>query len=134
MRIVDAVQASVEEGLSGDRFSGKPGAPRQVSLIQHEHLDGIAKLMGVCEVSPELVRRNIVISGINLTSLKGARFGLGDAVMEGTGACPPCSRMEQALGPGGYNAMRGHGGIVARVVVSGIIRCGDAVKFLNLLE
>jgi MOSC domain-containing protein YiiM len=80
---------------------------------------------------PELTRRNIVVSGINLLALKDRRFQIGGAVLEATGPCEPCSRMEENLGPGGYNAMRGHGGITARVVEEGTIRVGDEVRFVG---
>ena len=78
-------------------------------------------------LDPALLRRNIVVAGLNLLALKGRRFRIGGALLEGSGPCEPCSRMEEALGPGGYNAMRGHGGITARVVEGGLIRVGDAV-------
>ena len=78
-------------------------------------------------IDPALVRRNIVVRGINLGSLKGKRFQIGTATLEYSGECHPCSRMEESLGFGGYNAMRGHGGITARVIAGGIIRTGDSV-------
>jgi MOSC domain-containing protein YiiM len=73
------------------------------------------------------LRRNLLISGINLLALKDRPFRIGAVLLEGTGLCHPCSRMEAVLGPGGYNAMRGHGGITARVLESGELHVDDAL-------
>ena len=112
-----------EDGLGGDH--GRPGK-RAVTLIQAEHLPVIAALSGV-DVSPAVLRRNIVVSGINLTALRHHPIEIGTAVIELTAPCAPCSRMEAALGHGGYNAMRGHGGWCARVITAGRVALGDAV-------
>ena len=112
-------------GLLGDRYRG--GGGRGVTLIQAEHLPVIAACQGLRAVSPEALRRNLVVSGINLAALKGRRFRVGKCRLEHTGACHPCSRMEEALGRGGYNAVRGHGGITARVLEGGTLRIGDPV-------
>jgi MOSC domain-containing protein YiiM len=101
---------------------------RQVTLIQHEHLPVIARLAQVQAVDAVGLRRNLVISGINLQALKNARLQVGAALLEIVGPCQPCSRMEEAIGPGGYAAMRGHGGMTARVISGGAIRVGDAVQ------
>lgn len=130
MTSVERVHARAGDGLAGDHY-GKPGGDRQVTLIQAEHLDALASLLGGVPVAPDTVRRNLVIRGINLLALKGRQFRIGDAVLEGTGLCHPCSRMEDALGPGGYNAMRGHGGITARVVAAGAIRVSSAVEVIG---
>ncbi len=114
------------EGLGGDHYAGRSGN-RQVSLIQAEHFSLIAGFLGLAVVTPAQLRRNIVVSGINLAALGGWRVRLGTAVIEPTGPCHPCSRMEAILGPGGYNAVRGHGGIVARIVAFGTVRVGDAI-------
>lgn len=126
LRAVSSAKLERALGLSGDHYS-KPGGKRQITLIQSEHLAAIAALCGRETVQPELLRRNLVISGINLLALKGQQFYIGDALLEGTGLCEPCSRMEQALGAGGHHAMRGHGGITARVLRDGEICLGDVV-------
>ncbi|WP_120800053.1 MOSC domain-containing protein [Thiocapsa rosea] len=113
-------------GLEGDHYAGRSGS-RGVTLLQAEHLAVLGALLRRNPIDPALLRRNLVIFGVNLLALKGQRFRIGTAVLEGTGPCPPCSRMEDALGPGGYNAMRGHAGLNARVITGGIIRLGDAV-------
>ncbi len=125
---VETVRAELESGLEGDRYAGKLTGKRQITLINAEHLVAIASMLGRPEVSPGLLRRNIVVKGINLLALKDKTFRIGQAVLETTGECHPCSRMEENLGPGGYNAVRGHGGITARVVEAGMIRVGDRVE------
>ena len=129
IREVDEVTAITGIGLVGDRYTGGSGK-RGVTLIQAEHLPAIAALSGHDSVSPALLRRNVVVSGLPLVALKGRRFRIGDVVLEGTDDCDPCSNMEAALGPGGYNAMRGHGGLCARIVEGGAFRIGDAVVAL----
>lgn len=99
---------------------------RAVTLIQSEHLSVISALVNK-NITPNDLRRNIVVSGINLIALKGRTVQIGGTVLEITGPCAPCSRMEATLGAGGYNAMRGHGGVTARVISSGLISINNAI-------
>lgn len=126
MTAVDEVRAMSDAGLEGDRYAGKSGT-RQVTLVQAEHLPVIASCAGIDSLDPGLLRRNLVISGINLLALKNRQCMIGDVQLEITGLCHPCSRMEELLGAGGYNAVRGHGGLTARVIREGVIALGDRV-------
>jgi MOSC domain-containing protein YiiM len=128
VNLLTEVEAIVNKGLNGDRSKG---GNRQVTFIQHEHILAIASYLGKQLLDFTLTRRNILISGINLLALKGKQFAIGEAVFEYSGECHPCSRMEEALGNGGYNAMRGHGGITAKVIKSGILKQNDAVVVLK---
>jgi MOSC domain-containing protein YiiM len=132
IEVLEQVQANTQNGLIGDRYAGSSGK-RQVTLIQWEHLSAIASMLSIEAVDPALLRRNIAISRINLLALKDKQFSLGSAVLEYTGLCHPCSFMETTLGPGGYNAVRGHGGLTARVIDSGLIRVNDRLSFNSSL-
>jgi len=134
--------AIAKRGLEGDRASqrtsSKPlGSNRQVTLIQAEHISVIASLMGK-PVDATLLRRNLLVSGINLLAAKSLFkdqplfISIGEVVLEVTGPCEPCSKMEKLLGHGGYNAMRGHGGLTARVITGGLLNTGDAVWIREL--
>ncbi len=130
-RSIETTIAIAGVGLEDDRLGQRGEAElstRQVTLIQAEHLDVIARLARVGRIDPVGLRRNVVVSGINLLALKNARLQVGDALLEIVGPCQPCSRMEETIGPGGYAAMRGHGGMTARVITTGAIRVGDVVR------
>lgn len=128
MRAVTEAGLDPALGLEGDHYRGRARPLRQVTLIQAEHLDAIGAYIGTDRIEPGRLRRNIVVSGINLLALRDRHFRLGSAVLFATGLCHPCSRMEEILGTGGYNAVRGHGGITARVIEHGRVRLGDAVQ------
>ena len=129
---LDQVEAIAGYGLAGDHYASKSNGKRQITLIQSEHLEAVAKILGKAEVRADGVRRNLLVSGINLLALRNRQFRIGAVVLEGSGPCEPCSRMEEVLGVGGYNAMRGHGGITARILEGGVLAVGDSLEPLEI--
>ena len=129
MREVEEAVLLASRGLVGDRAAkAARGGKRQVTLLQYEHLAAIAALSGLAAVAPATLRRNLVVRGINLVALKTLRFHVGsEVILQGTGPCEPCSKMDVAFGDGGFQAMRGHGGITAWVLRGGALRIGDPV-------
>ena len=126
-------ELKTDSHLLGDHARPKAGGKRQVTLIQHEHLAAVAGFLGLdAPLDPARLRRNLVVSGLNLLALKNRQIRIGtEVILDITGECHPCSRMEEELGPGGYNAMRGHGGLTAHIAQGGIIRVGDVVWLIN---
>ena len=127
-------------GLQGDRtamgkshnLTSQKYSNRQVTLMQAEHIAVLAKLLGK-PIDAALLRRNLVVSGINLLAAKSLfrdqvmQLKVGEVILEITGPCEPCSKMEVAFGKGAYNAMRGHGGVTAKVIKGGKLSLGDTV-------
>ena len=130
---VQEAALKTDSHMLGDHARPKPGGKRQITLIQHESLTSVASFLGLdAPIEPGRLRRNLAIAGLNLLALKNRRIQIGEEViLDITGECHPCSRMEEVLGPGGYNAMRGHGGLTAHIAQGGIIRVGDVVRVVE---
>lgn len=135
LQSLETVDAVAEYGLAGDhRMIKTPGSGRQVTFISQEFIDQIQHFTGYEVIDPATLRRNIVVSSLNLNCLRRQRFRVGSALFEATQLCHPCARMEEALGEGGVAAMIGHGGICARILESGVIKLGDAITVIDSTE
>lgn len=131
MLLLDEVLANIGTGLQGDKAGARPGGKRQVTLIQTEYLPLVQTLLAKPALTFADLRRNIAISGINLNALKDQIVQVGTARFEITGFCHPCKRLEENLGHGTFNALRGHGGVTARVIQDGQIKIGDALQVVT---
>lgn len=129
--VLEEVLAKTGAGLQGDKAGARPGGKRQVTLIQAEYLPFIQTLLGQTALSFADLRRNIAVSGINLNALKDQIIQVGSARFEVTGFCHPCKRLEENLGYGTFNALRGHGGITAKVIQEGRISLGDSLQVIS---
>ncbi len=120
MRAVDSVRLIADLGMEEDSHA-RAGSRRQVLLMEQEALQRFGLEAGA-------VRENITTRGIELMKLgEGGRLRVGDAELEITGECHPCSRMDE-IRPGLQEALQGQRGVVARVISGGVIRVGDTVQ------
>ena len=128
---VSSVTIDEANGLSGDH----PTKPhRQVTIISKEQLDEVARRLGKEHVETSATRRNILISGLDFDTVDKQRIQLGSAIIEVTGYCHPCSRMDENLGEGGRLAMARLAGYLAKVIRSGEVAVGDPVSVLKQSE
>jgi MOSC domain-containing protein YiiM len=126
---VTEAEAVADLGLRGDhRMTKTPGSGRQVTFISREFITQIEQHLSKSHLDPAVLRRNIVVSGINLNALRRQQFWFGEALFEATQLCHPCARMEAELGPGGVVAMMGYGGLCAKVLQTGQIAIGDSLR------
>jgi MOSC domain-containing protein YiiM len=132
IRIVEIAQAIIGLGLEGDhRCLKTPGSARQVTIISREYIHQVEQQMGMDCIDPALLRRNLVISGMNMNLLRFQRLQIGEAIFETSALCDPCSRMDENLGKGGAAAMFGYGGLCAKIIQGGLISVGDEVVRLG---
>lgn len=132
INIVERVQAKVGLGLDGDHRCLKTlGSARQVTIISREYIHQVAQQLGMNFIDPALLRRNLVVSGMNLNLLRFQRLKIGEAIFETSALCDPCSRMDENLGKGGAAAMFGYGGLCAKIIQAGWIAVGDEVVRLD---
>lgn len=125
--VVSEAQAVAGRGLVGDRGEVRPSRVRQVTLIDVAAISAAAAEIGLPTLDPALLRRNLVVEGVDFSAARGQRLRVGEVLLAITGPCDPCARMEEALGEGGFDALRDRGGLTATVLAGGIIRIGSEV-------
>lgn len=120
---LDAVQCVMGKGLEGDRYFGyKDDYKGQVTFFEWSVYEAMCEELQVFDKPPSALRRNVIVEGVDLNSLIGVRFAIQGIVFEGVEECKPCYWMDRAFGAGAEEAMKGRGGLRARIVSSGVLR------------
>lgn len=133
MEAVVEVRAVAGRGLEGDRYfekigtySNHPGTGREITLIESEAVEALAREANIA-LPPGASRRNITTRGVPLNHLVGRRFRVGEALLEGTRLCEPCTHLEGLTRPGVLAGLIHRGGLRTVIVEGGTIRVGDAI-------
>lgn len=134
MRPVGEARAVAGRGLEGDRYfegrgfySDHPGPEREVTLIEEESIEALARDHGL-RLEPGETRRNITTRGVPLNHLVGRRFRVGRAILRGVELCEPCKRLVDVTQKRSLLPTLVHrGGLHAQVLEGGGIREGDEV-------
>ena len=114
-------------GIEGDRFfSWKENYKGQITFFAHEAYEQLCEKLDVYDRDTKAFRRNIVTKGIELNELIGKQFRLQGILFEGTEESKPCYWMNQAFGEGAEDALKGHGGLRARILEDGTLTKGSA--------
>jgi MOSC domain-containing protein YiiM len=129
---VESVEAHAGLGLKGDRYFGVAAHYNaQVTFISAEVLEAMQAELALANREDASTRRNIVIRGVPLLQLIGHEFSLdfGDESIDFAGAshCAPCAWMDAMIADGARAALRGRGGLRARILTDGTIRRGAAI-------
>jgi len=129
IREVESVECVAGRGLRGDRyFDHKENYKGQVTLFAQEVFDELCRALSLPEARPAALRRNLLVSGIDLNELIGRQFDLQGVRLEGTEECKPCYWMDEALGPGAHEWLKGRGGLRCRILSDGWLRANSAAQ------
>jgi MOSC domain-containing protein YiiM len=136
MKSVQAANTLEGCGLKGDRYCAgtghwsRFGRVCEATFIAAEDLEDIERETGVSVKNGEH-RRNVVTRGISLKTLRrGERFRVGEVVFEYRGPRSVCRYIERLTEPGMTQALKGRGGICARVIGNGKLRVEDEIDLL----
>lgn len=120
---VDSVECVSGRGLRGDRFFDfKEDYKGQVTLFAWEVFEKLRNEQGKLGLAPAVLRRNVIVEGLELNDLIGNQFALQGVTLEGTGECKPCYWMDQAVGSGAEAWLKGRGGLRCKIITDGELR------------
>jgi MOSC domain-containing protein YiiM len=127
---VPSVECVAGHGIRGDRyFDYKPDYKGQITFFSAEIYDELcASFLPLAGAHPEpsAFRRNVITRGIDLNTLIGQEFTFQNIRFLGSAECSPCHWMDQAFAPGAHAALKGRGGLRAKILTDGFLRTGPA--------
>jgi MOSC domain-containing protein YiiM len=131
---VERVRAVAGRGLEGDRYyydgeGLQPERDRELTLIALEALDALNEEHGI-ELTAAESRRQVATRGIDVNSLEGKRFRVGEVACEGIELCEPCNHLQGLTQPGVLRGLVHRGGLRAAILEGGEISVGDEVAAL----
>jgi MOSC domain-containing protein YiiM len=128
---VPQIECVAGHGIRGDRFYDyRDNYKGQITFFSFEVFERLAQHFGMTDKSAGAVRRNIVVSGVELNDLIGEEFSIQGVRLRGTAHCKPCYWMDQAIAPGAEGFLQGNGGLRAQILSDGVIAVGDAQLML----
>tara|TARA_R110002096_G_scaffold215310_12_gene403162 strand:- start:13611 stop:14069 length:459 start_codon:yes stop_codon:yes gene_type:complete len=123
---VDEVECIANRGIKGDRFlDHKPDYKGQITFFAKSVYDRLCDQFQVADKSPKAFRRNVIVDDVDLNTLIGEDFEIQGIRFHGTEECRPCYWMDQAFADGAHEALKGHGGLRARILSDGVLRSGS---------
>jgi MOSC domain-containing protein YiiM len=127
IELVDSIACVAGSGIVGDRFyNHEEDYKGQITFFDWAVYKRICKQFNYPDLDPALFRRNVLTADVDLNTLIGQRFTLQGIEFEGSEECRPCYWMDKAIGPGVEEALRGFGGLRARILTSGTLSTGTA--------
>ncbi len=134
MQPLESAKLIAGVGIEGDRYatgrgyySKTPRADRQVTLIEMETLEALARDHGI-ELLPQETRRNLTTREVPLNHLVGRRFRVGAVLLLGARLNVPCKYLEQVTGKPVYAPLINRSGLNCEILEGGIVRIGDALR------
>jgi MOSC domain-containing protein YiiM len=122
---VDQIECVAGRGIRGDRFFDyKENYKGQITFFAVEVFEALRRELNLPQAEPSATRRNALVGGVDLNSLIGEEFELQGIRFAGVEQCKPCPWMNSALAPGAEEWMQGRGGLRARILKDGVLRCG----------
>ena len=128
---VKQIECVAGRGIRGDRFYDyRDNYKGQITFFSSEVFDRLAEHFGVRDKTAGTLRRNVIVSGIDLNELIGEEFSIQGVRLRGTAHCRPCYWLDQAIAPGAEKFLAGNGGLRAAILTDGIIAVGNAELLL----
>ena len=123
---VPEVECHAGRGLMGDRYYDfKPDFKGQITFFDKSVLDALSDHLNIPSIDASLLRRNVLIAGMDLNLLIGKRFRLGAIELSGSEECAPCFWMDEAIAPGAFEWLKGQGGLRCRIHNNSVLCSGE---------